>query len=73
MKYASLDLIKMTAGEVVSLLKKNVVSPIELLDALEQRINEVDKEVNSLPTLCFTRARSEANKLMQKPINIGSV
>ena len=68
MKYASLDLIKMTAGEVVSLLKKNVVSPIELLDALEQRINEVDKEVNSLPTLCFTRARSEANKLMQKPI-----
>ena len=26
MKYASLDLIKMTAGEVVSLLKKNVVS-----------------------------------------------
>ena len=68
MKYASLDLIKMTAGEVVSLLKKNVVSPTELLDALEQRINEVDKEVNSLPTLCFTRARSEANKLMQKPI-----
>ena len=68
MKYASLDLIKMTAGEVVSLLKKNVVSPIELLDALEQRINEVDKEVNSLPTLCFTRARSEADKLMQKPI-----
>ncbi|MBT7730184.1 MAG: amidase [Rhodospirillaceae bacterium] len=68
MKYASLDLIKMTAGEVVSLLKKNVVSPTELLDALEQRINEVDKEVNSLPTLCFTRARSEADKLMQKPI-----
>ena len=68
MKYASLDLIKMTAGEVVSLLKKNVVSPMELLDALEKRINEVDKEVNSLPTLCFTRARSEANKLMQKPI-----
>ena len=68
MKYASLDLIKMTAGEVVSLLKKNVVSPMELLDALEQRINQVDKEVNSLPTLCFTRARSEANKLMQKPI-----
>ena len=68
MKYASLDLIKMTAGEVVSLLKKNVVSPIELLDALEQRINQVDKEVNSLPTLCFTRARSEADKLMQKPI-----
>ena len=68
MKYASLDLIKMTAGEIVSLLKKNVVSPIELLDALEQRINQVDKEVNSLPTLCFTRARSEADKLMQKPI-----
>ncbi|MDG1275216.1 MAG: amidase family protein [Alphaproteobacteria bacterium] len=68
MKYASLDLIKMTAGEIVSLLKKNVVSPIELLDALEQRINQVDKEVNSLPTLCFTRARFEADKLMQKPI-----
>ena len=58
----------MTANEVVNLLKKNEVSPIELLTALEKRINEIDKDVNALPTRCFPRAKSEAEKLMQKPL-----
>ena len=62
------DLITMTANDVVNLLKKNEVSPIELLNALEKRINEIDTDVNALPTRCFSRSKSEANKLMQKPL-----
>jgi len=68
MKQSDRDLITMTANEVVNLLKKNEVSPIELLTALEKRINEIDKDVNALPTRCFSRAKSEAEKLMQKPL-----
>ena len=68
MKQSDRDLITMTANEVVNLLKKNEVSPIELLSALEKRVNEIDKDVNALPTRCFSRSKSEANKLMQKPL-----
>ena len=58
MKQSDRDLITMTANEVVNLLKKNEVSPIELLAALETRVNEIDKDVNALPTRCFSRAKS---------------
>ena len=68
MEQSDRDLITMTANDVVNLLKKNEVSPIELLSALEKRINEIDTDVNALPTRCFPRAKSEANKLMQKPL-----
>ena len=68
MEQSDRDLITMTANDVVNLLKKNEVSPIELLSALEKRINEIDTDVNALPTRCFSRTKSEANKLMQKPL-----
>ena len=68
MEQSDRDLITMTANEVVNLLEKNEVSPIELLRALEKRVNEIDKDVNALPTLCFSRAKSEAEKVMQKPL-----
>ena len=68
MEQSDRDLITMTANDVVNLLKKNEVSPIELLNALEKRINEIDTDVNALPTRCFSRSKSEANKLMQKPL-----
>ena len=42
MEQSDRDLITMTANDVVNLLKKNEVSPIELLSALEKRINEID-------------------------------
>ena len=35
---------------------------LELLDALEHRVNEVDGAVNALPTLCFERARKRARE-----------
>ena len=63
-----MDLIKKTATEIAALLEKNEVSPLELLDALESRIAEVNPQVNALPTLCFERAREHARKLMQLPV-----
>tara|TARA_R100000149_G_C5844835_1_gene115565 strand:+ start:568 stop:936 length:369 start_codon:yes stop_codon:yes gene_type:complete len=60
------DLIKMTATEVVDLLKTGKVSPNELLDASEARIRETDDAVNALPTLCFDRARAHAAELAKE-------
>ena len=62
------DLIRKTACEVVDLLKRQEISPLDCLDALEQRIAEVDSKVNALPTRCLDRARNHAKLLMQKPV-----
>lgn len=60
-------LIRQTACEIVALLKVGAVTPHELLDALASRIVEVDPKVNALPTLCFERARAEADRIMALP------
>lgn len=62
------ELIGKDATEIVDLLKAEEVTPNDLLDALEARINEVDDKVNALPTLCFDRARKNAAELMAKPV-----
>jgi len=54
------DLISLSAHAIRNLLQDRQVSPLELLDALEARIAEVDGAVNALPTLCFERARTRA-------------
>ena len=59
-------LVRATACAIVEKLNAGEVTPLELLDVLEQRIAEVDGEVNALPTLCFDRARSRATVLMQR-------
>lgn len=64
---ADKGLIAKSATEVVGLLRKGEVTPLDLLDALESRIAEVDSKVNALPTLCFDRARDHAKKIMAKP------
>lgn len=61
------SLIAQSAATLVDRLKDGDVSPLDLLDALEQRIAEVDPAVNALPTLCFERARDRARTLMAKP------
>jgi amidase len=61
-------LLKKPARDVVSLLKKGEVSPLDLIDMAEKRISEVDKAVNALPTLCLDRARAHAKKLMAAPV-----
>ena len=62
------DLYKKTATEIVGHLKSGELTPLDCLDALEQRISAVDASVNALPTLCFERARDHAKALMKKPV-----
>ena len=62
------DLIKQTAAEIVSHLAQGSITPLDCLDALEQRISAVNAPVNALVTLCFERARDHAKRLMQQPL-----
>jgi amidase len=62
------ELIKATACAVVDQLNAGTVTPLDVLDALEARIAEVDGRVNALPTLCFDRARAQAAELMKQPL-----
>ncbi|MCH1521263.1 MAG: amidase, partial [Arenicellales bacterium] len=56
------DLVSLSARAVRDLLKDRQVTPLELLEALETRIAEVNGPVNALPTLCFQRARARARE-----------
>ena len=58
------ELIKLNARQVVELLKKQEVSPLELIDVVADRIGEVEQEVNALPILCLDRAREHARRIM---------
>ena len=62
------DLIRMTATAIVDGLKGGQISPLDCLDALEKRVEEVDGAVNALPTRCFDRARIHAKVLMTRPV-----
>src|SRR2546430_1590992 len=68
MQVADQGLVQATACAIVDKLNAGEVTPLDLLDVLEQRIAEVDGKVNALPTLCFDRARTHAKALMQKPV-----
>ena len=63
---AERQLVRETARAIVDKLKRDDVTPLDLLDALEKRIAEVDGKVNALPILCFDRARDHAKALMKK-------
>lgn len=63
---ADKTLIEKSATEIVGLLKRGEVSPLDLVDTLEQRIGEIDPAVNALPTLCLDRARDHARRLMER-------
>ena len=56
------ELIKQSACEVVALLKTGEICIEDTLAALAARIEQVDAEVNALPTLCFERAREAARR-----------
>ena len=56
------ELIKKSACEIVALLKSGEISIEDTLAALEDRIEQVDAEINALPTLCFGRAREAARQ-----------
>lgn len=59
------DLIHLTAREVVRLLRDGDVTPIEVLDALEQHVRTTDTAVNSLPITFFDDAREQAAEFLR--------
>jgi len=61
------DLVKMSATEAVERLKTSEVSPLDLIDAALERIQEIDGTLNALPTLCIERAREHAKSLTDHP------
>lgn len=63
------ELVKLSAVEIVARLRRGDVTPLDCLQALEVRIAEVNGAVNALVTLCFDRARNHAIALMKKPLN----
>ncbi len=62
------ELLQATACDLVDRLRREEISPHDLLDALEARIEKVDGRVNALPTLCFDRARRHADAIARKPV-----
>ena len=52
------ELIEKSATSLVAMLRAGDVTPNDLLDALEARVEAVDGTVNALPTRCFDRARA---------------
>jgi len=56
------ELITKSACEIVALLKSGEINIEDTLAALEARIEQVDAEINALPTLCFARAREAAHE-----------
>src|SRR5581483_7147114 len=62
------DLWRMSACAVVELLRCGKVSPAELIDAALARIAAVNPKVNALVTLGEERARNQAKRLMDRPL-----
>ena len=58
------ELTRMNARQIVDLLKKKEVTPLELVEASAQRIQETDDVINAIPTTCFDRARDHARRIM---------
>jgi amidase len=60
------DLCAKTATEVVDLLRRREVAPLDLVDAAIARIEAIDPRINALPIRRFELARAEA-KAMPRP------
>jgi amidase len=58
------ELIRLSATEAVTRLRRGEVSPVELIEAAAARIAMVEPAVNALPTLCLDRALAHARTLM---------
>jgi amidase len=57
------ELWRMTARNVVSLLKRRELTPLDLIDASLKRIEKTNPALNSLPTICADRARRHARRI----------
>lgn len=53
----------MTACDIVRLLARREVSPVDLVGICRQRIEQTDSALNALPTTCFERALEQAQRI----------
>jgi amidase len=60
------ELFRLTATELSCKLREGEVSPLEVLDAAADRIEQINPTVNALPLLCLDRARVRARKMLQE-------
>jgi len=63
------DLTDLTATEAVEKLRAREVSPMEMLEAVLARMDEVEPEINAVPTLCRERAMKRAREIDQALAN----
>lgn len=56
---------RLTARSAVELLRRRETTPLELIDAAERRVTELEPALNALPIQCFERARAHARRLMK--------
>ena len=61
------ELSKMTACQVVELLKKRKVTPVELIEVSAERMDAVEPHINAIPTRCLERAVPRLQVGVQKP------
>lgn len=61
--YSGPELCALSAVDVVDLLRRDEVSPEELIAAAETRHAQTDPAINAMPTTCFDRARAAARAL----------
>ncbi|HWA51045.1 MAG TPA: amidase family protein, partial [Dongiaceae bacterium] len=61
------DLFRLSAVDAVAQLRAGKLTPLDLIDAVEQRAAQVNKAVNAVVTTCFDRARDHARRLMAQP------
>jgi amidase len=56
--------LRMSAVQAVRALRRGEVSPLELVDAVADRLAEAEPVVNALVTQCLDRARRQARRLI---------
>ena len=61
------DLYRLTAREAVRRLRSGEITPLDLIDAVERRVAQVNGAVNALVTPAYDRARDHARRLMALP------
>ena len=61
------ELYRLSANEAVLRLRQGKVTPLDLIDAVGRRWQQVNRAVNALVTPCFDRARDHARRLMALP------
>jgi len=67
------ELYRLSANEAVLRLRQGKVTPLDLIDAVERRWQQVNRAVNALVTPCFDRARDHARRLMAVPAERGGL